>query len=231
MLFRSEMARVQLFQSLFAHYSSSGITKKTDRPVAILSLAEALAEALKTEVYYGIFKRYLGRSLLWQPVRGTLTQISYEAAPPSWSWMAYHGQIQYLPIGFGAIEWDNSVRLIKVKAHDTAASPKDNAYVLEARVRRLRDCKVNLKGGKRVILDEEDNEVGQLYFDTEPQEVRCAILGRKTEAEDRDRMYYVLFVTECTTQSGRGKFETVGVGSIEKRLILFAGQDDTAQIV
>jgi len=40
-----------------------------------------------------------------------------------------------------------------------------------------------------------------------------------------------LFVTECTTQSGHGKFERVGVGLIEKRLILFSGQDDTAQIV
>jgi hypothetical protein len=227
---RSREAQVQLFQSLFTDYSKLGITEKTDRPVAILSLAEALAEALDTKVYYGIFERFLHRSLLWQPARNTpLTQINYKAppskAPPSWSWMAYHGQIQYLPlpIQFEDVQWDDSVRLVKVKANDAATSPEDDGYVLEARVRR-------------VVLDGKDNEVGQLYFDTQPwnvlPEVRCAIMGReKTEANDGNRIYYVVFVTECATQLGCAKFERVGVGSIEKRFILFDGQDDPAQIL
>ncbi len=196
--------------------------------MAILSLAEALAEALDTKVHYGIFKRFLHRSLLWQPARNTpLTQIDYKAppskAPPSWSWMAYRGQIQYLPIRFGDVEWDDSVRLVKVEANDAVTSPEDDGYVLEARVRR-------------VVLDGKDNEVGQLYFDTQPgnvlPEVRCAIMGReKTGAKDGNRIYYVVFVTERATQLGRGKFKRVGIGSIEKRFILFDGQEDPAQIL
>jgi hypothetical protein len=78
--------------------------------------------------------------------------------------MAYHGQIQYLLIIIrdvkweGNVEWDRSVWLVEINA-------SDSTYVLEARVRRLRDCEIKPEGMKRVILDE-DNEVGQLYFDT-----------------------------------------------------------------
>jgi hypothetical protein len=226
---RSVSAQIELFQSLFTNYSKFGITEKTDRPVAIESLAKALAKALKTKVHYGIFEIYLHRGLLWQPAQNTLTQISYDGkAPPSWSWMAYHGQIQYLPIKFGDVEWDRSLRLVEVKASDAATSPEDDGCVLEARVRRLRDYEIKSEG---VMLDEEDNEVGRLYLDTQP-EVRCAIIGREqTRAKDGNRIYYVLFVTECATQPGGGKFRRVGMGSIEKRFILFDRQDDPAHIL
>jgi len=247
---RYNLVQVELFQSLFTNYSKFGITNPTDRPVAIDSLAMALAKPLKTNVRHGIFESFLHRSLLWQPAQNTLTQISYPAgkAPPSWSWMAYHGPIQYLQINYGDVEWDRSVRLVNVKASDAATSPENNDCVLEARVRRLRNCKIKPEGAKRVICGKEDNEVGQLWFDTEP-EVWCAIMGRETGVEDGNRKYYVLFVTECMTPRGRGKFgmrnlgimgilnlrrraqfRRVGMGSIQQRFILFDGQDDTAQI-
>jgi len=225
---RSRSAQIELFQSLFTDYSKYSITKKEDRPVAIESLAEALAKALKSKVSYGIFERFLHRSLLWQPAQNVLTQIPYHGnAPPSWSWMAYHGQIKYLQIGFGDVEWDKSVRFVKVEASDAATSPENDDRVLEVRVRRLRDCKTKPEG---VILDKTDSEVGQLWFDTEP-EVRCAIMGREIRARGENRKYYVLLVTECATLPGRGKFERVGMGLIEERFILFDGQDDTAQIL
>lgn len=226
---RSALAQNGLLESLFADYSNLGLTYPTDRPVAIDSLARALASALNTNVRYGIFEHFLHRSLLWQPQNIPLRQITYAAgkAPPSWSWMAYHGQIQYLQnLEYGGVEWDSSVRLVKAKAGDEATSPENNSYVLEARVKRLQDCKIKPKG---VIYDKEDNEVGYLYFDTQLKnvlpEVRCAIMGRETGAEDRKRKYHVLFVT------GRGKFERVGMGSIQQRFILFDGQGDTAQIL
>jgi hypothetical protein len=232
--YRSQTAQAELFQSLFADYSKFGITKEEDRPVAIESLAKALANALETKVSYGIFERFLYRSLLWQPAQNTLTQIPYNGkAPPSWSWMAYHGQIKYLQVGFGDVEWDISVRFVDALRFAKALRfviPSN--YVLKARVRRLRDCKIKLEG---VIFDEWDNEVGQLYFDTQPgnvlPEVRCAIMGREIGAEDGNRKYYVLFVTECATAWGREKFRRVGMGLIQKRFILFGGQDDEAQIL
>jgi len=225
---RSQSTQVELFQSLFADYSKFGITEKEDRPVAIESLTKAMAKALDTNVSYGIFECFLHRSLLWQPAQNTLTQISYNSkAPPSWSWMAYHGQIKYLQIGPEDIEWDINVRFVHALRF---AIPRN--YVVKARVRRLRDCKIKLEG---VIFDEGDNEVGQLYFDTELRnilpEVRCAIIGREIEVEDGNRKYYVLFVTKCATSWGREKFRRVGMGLIQKRFILFDGQDDKAHIL
>lgn len=234
---RSLSAQIELFQSLFADYSNLGITTERDRPVAIDSLAMALANALRTNVRYGIFELFLHRSLLWQrPQNIPLKQIIYAAskAPPSWSWMVYHGQIQYLQnVTLGDIEWDSSVQIVEAKASDETIGLENNSYVLEARVRRLQelqDCKIKPEG---VIHDKEDNEVGHLYFDTQlenvpPEEVRCAIIGRETGAEDGKQKYHVLFVT------GRGKFGRfgrVGMGSIQQRFILFDSQDDTAQIL
>jgi hypothetical protein len=233
---RSQPAQIELFQSLFADYSKLDLTYATDRSVAIESLAKALAnaEALNTKVHYGIVERFLHRSLLWQPAQNTLTQIDYDKKePPSWSWMAYHGQIQYLQMRYGDVEWDDSVQLV-----DTLPIVKalrfviPSNYVLKARVRRLRDYKIKLEG---VIFDEWDNEAVQQYFDTQPRsalpEVRCAIMGREIGAEDGKRKYYVLFVTKCATSWGRENFRRVGMGWIQKRFILFDGQDDTAQIL
>jgi hypothetical protein len=133
--------------------------------------------------------------------------------------MTYHGQIQYLQI-HGDVEWDSSVRI------DEASSTENDGYVLKARVRRLQNCEIKPDGVKPdgVIYDQ-DKELGHLYFNTQPgnvpPEVRCAIMGRETGAEDGNWIYYVLFITECATQSGRRKFKRVGMGMIEKRFILF----------
>jgi len=171
---RYRSAQIELFQSLFQDYSKFSITKETDRTVAIDSLATALAgrEALDTKVCYGIFERYLHRSLLWQPAQNIpLRQISYPdgKAPPSWSWMAYHWQIQYLrSVKFGDVEWDKSVRIVNIKASDEARKPENDGYVLEARVRRLQGCNITPESAGHVVWDEKDNEVGRLWFDTEP---------------------------------------------------------------
>ncbi|KAH7113157.1 hypothetical protein B0J13DRAFT_574809 [Dactylonectria estremocensis] len=196
----------------------------------------ALAKAFNTNVRYGIFEHYLHRSLLWQRSQGIpMRRISYAAGktPPSWSWVAYHRQIKYL--GFQPVEWNKSVQFVEDKASNAASNPENDGYVLKARVRRLRDCEIKPKGPKHVIRDRKDNEVGHLRFDTQPgkasTEVRCAIMGREIRGEDGERKYYVLFVTECATHPGCGKFERVGVGSIQQRFILFDGQDDAAHIL
>ena len=226
---RSQAAQVELFQSLFADYSNFGLTDVTDRPIAIDSLAMALAKAFNTNVKYGIFKRYLHRSLLWQRSQDIpMRRIFYAAGktPPSWSWMTYHGQIEYSKIQ--GVEWDKGVRF--VKAINAASNPENDGYVLEARVRRFQDCEIKPEGTKHVIRDQNDNNVGYLCFDIQLEkasiEVQCAIMGRGIIGEEGKRRYYVLFVTECVTQPECGKFERLGMGWIQQRFILFDRQDD-----
>jgi hypothetical protein len=250
---RSRAAQVELFQSLFADYSNFGLTEVTDRPIAIDSLAMALAKAFNTNVRYGIFERYLHKSLLWQRSQDIpMRRIFYAAgeAPPSWSWMAYHGHIEYSKIQ--DVEWDRSVQFVR----NVASCLENDSNVLEARVRRLQDCEIKSEGTKHIIRDQNDNEVGHLCFDIQldhvirvqknnevgylcydtqpgkaPIEVRCAIMGRETRGKDGKRKYYVLLVTECVTQPESGKFERLGMGWIQQRFILFDGQDDVVQIL
>ncbi|KAH7360958.1 hypothetical protein BKA65DRAFT_577990 [Rhexocercosporidium sp. MPI-PUGE-AT-0058] len=156
--------------------------------------------------------------------------------PPSWSWMAYDGQIQYLQLEAEEVEWDLNVQFMDDKQSDSVTGSDNHRYVLEARVRRLRDCKINSEG---VILDDADNEVGLVHFDTQPgsflPEVVCAIMGRETKVygniNGSQRKYYVLFLAKGAMQPRRGTFTRVGIGSIQQRFLLHSNQDDTAQIL
>lgn len=222
------------FQSLFADYSDLDLTYKTDRPVAIDSLAWALAKAFNTNVRYGIFQHLPQRSLLWQRSQDIpLERISFAAgqALPSWSWMAYHGQIEYPDTRY-SVYWDTSVQFVEDKESNASNNPENDGYVLKARVRRLRDCEIKPEGLRHVIRDEKD-EVGHLCFDSQPgkalTEVWCAIMGKEARGKDGKWQYYVLLVTECAMHPGCGKFKGVGMGWIQQRFILFDYEDDTAQ--
>ncbi|KAK2468232.1 hypothetical protein H9L39_19878 [Fusarium oxysporum f. sp. albedinis] len=233
---RGEEARVKLFQSLFAEYSNFGLTKETDRPVAIDSLARELAKAFGTNVRYGIFEYYLHRSLVWRRSQNIpMARIPCPAgqALPSWSWMAYHGQIDYSEIQ--DVAWDKSVQFVEGKAgneaSNAASNQEANGYVLEARVKRFQDCEIKPEGLEHVIRNEHGDEVVHLWFDQEREgsiEIRCAIMGREKRAKGGKRKYYVLVVTEDPES---GLWARVGMGSIEQRFILFDGQDAAARII
>jgi hypothetical protein len=130
-----------------------------------------------------------------------------------------------LQLEYGKVEWDYSVQFMDDKPSDSAT--ENYGYVLKARVRRLRDCKINPEG---VILDDEDNEVGLIHFDTQLgnflPEVACVIMERETRDDSDDdgsqRKYYVLFLAEGAMQLGRGTFTRVGIGLIQQRFLLFS---------
>ncbi|EXK24269.1 hypothetical protein FOMG_18996 [Fusarium oxysporum f. sp. melonis 26406] len=233
---RSTKAKIDLFQSLLAEYSNLGLTNKTDRPVAIDSLARELAKAFRTNVRYGIIERYLHRSLLWgmsQNIPKGRASHPAGQALPSWYWMAYSSQIEYLGIrdtewwGKG-VEWDKSVQFVEDKASNPASNPENDGYVLEARVLRTKP-----EGLEQVRRDEKGDEGVHLWFDQERNasiEIRCAIMGRETRRKRKDgkRKYYVLVVAEDPES---GSWVRVGMGSIEQRFILFDGQDAAARII
>ncbi|KAH8744538.1 heterokaryon incompatibility protein-domain-containing protein, partial [Diaporthe sp. PMI_573] len=115
--------------NLIARYSELGLTKDTDRGIAIRSLTSAIAETLKTQVNFGVFDMFLPRSLLWRKDQnGPMVQIEYteQTRPPSWSWESYMGKIEYLVFKSRPV-WDCSVRLETVKG----------TMEIAARVKRL----------------------------------------------------------------------------------------------
>ena len=226
--FRRSQDKVRLFQDLFKRYVQLGLTKRTDRPAAISGLERRLAEAFQTECRYGIFEKFLHRSLLWQRSGSTKMKRILHDEVPSWSWMAYDGQIEYLEIESDQVQWNEGVRLV------------DN--MLQAQVRDFQSgCKVRRKGdGTCIVVDEKRNhESGWLKYDgqrrTNLRKLKCVVVGREKSDSDSDRRrssskqsvsnakrrYYILVVASVSYSEGSRKFKRVGVGSIPQGFILF----------
>ncbi|KAF2176642.1 hypothetical protein K469DRAFT_444153, partial [Zopfia rhizophila CBS 207.26] len=104
----SEPVKIDLFQTLFAKYSRLGLTKCTDRSVAISGLEKRLADTFRTQGMHGVFKGYLHRSILWERSEDTrMKQILYATDRR----IPYEGTITYEPIPFGSVEWHKAVQL------------------------------------------------------------------------------------------------------------------------
>ncbi|KXX75307.1 Heterokaryon incompatibility protein 6, OR allele [Madurella mycetomatis] len=202
---RVDIAKVKLFSEFFETYSSLGITRASDRPIAILALARELAKTLDTKLNHGVFESFLHRGLLWhrkQPE--ALARIEFgtgrdiEAPPPSWSWMAHKGGIAFAEIQ-DYFEWD-------VRVAFSAES------VLWAPVGQLR-------------LEAQGKDVGSLWFDDAREDIlegavqHVVVVGRQVAPEGVDlgdrRKVYVLLVDE----GEEGAFKRVGMGMVDCGLV------------
>lgn len=93
----------EFLQSLFEKYSTCGLSKPTDRPVALSGLMTRIELALSCEESYGVLGRLFHRTLLWSPTdTRKAKKIIYDKNTkiPSWSWMAYEGGIQFQRINY-----------------------------------------------------------------------------------------------------------------------------------
>ncbi len=216
---QSKRNRVYLLQSFFKIYSKLAFTHCTDRSVAISGLESRFARAFKTKVSYGISHRYLHWSILWQ--RSTVKRMerieySSEKEVPSWSWMAYEGEISYMDFRFGQVEWSDAVEWEPSKPAE-----------LQGLVREFRNCTIESQDAKCDIFAKgADDERGWLKFDgkdiTNIEELKCVVVGRAYQRQETDgREYYVLVVIQ---RREGGPYERVGVGSIQRRHISFEGE-------
>jgi hypothetical protein len=155
---RAVTASIELFQLLFKKYSNSCLTEMTDKPIAVKSLASALAEAIgHCQVENGIFDQppFLQRSLLWYRDKNIVDchdqgpsdsgcdtdyRINFQntniSQPQTWSWMAYHGSIDYLKVG-DDVEWNMSVTLSKPTADSSKTTADSSRILLTCRVVKL----------------------------------------------------------------------------------------------
>lgn len=105
-LFRG--GRIRLYEHIYQLYSRLAFTNLSDRSVAISGLEKRLIRTFDTRGGYGVFLRYLDRSLLWRrkDAHIYMQKVAYTSSRqvPSWSWMAYDGEIEYLELPFGEIQ-------------------------------------------------------------------------------------------------------------------------------
>jgi len=107
-----------MFQHVFSSYSRLSFTQDTDRPVAIAGIEYRMEAFYETISVYGIVKSFFGESVLWQRSGDEWMKplINFKAQKlaswlikgkrvPSWSWMAYVGEIRYGNICTDGLSW------------------------------------------------------------------------------------------------------------------------------
>jgi hypothetical protein len=143
-----------------------------------------------------------------------MTRISYPEGRkvPSWSWMAYEGEISYKNIAFHTVAWSLAIRW-----YSTSTLQKGLDVELKA---LAREFSLN-EEGRVLVFDEYDR------LDT--RRLRCIVLGRDSIRSESKRRYYVLVVKPLSEEEH--KYERVGVGSIQDRHISFKGSAVEIRIV
>ncbi|KAK3347057.1 heterokaryon incompatibility protein-domain-containing protein [Lasiosphaeria hispida] len=202
---------VHFVRYLLKKYSTSGLTVKTDRDVAIHSLIKRMGEVLQTEVRYGIFRCFLCSLLLWKRNENMTLPIPYkDKTIPSWSWMAYSGGVHFisgmqenlLVPRFAELDFTNSATALRVKVRQFCEK-----------------CRMGKNGEEHTIVDGIE-KVGSLWFDVADQVEfkHCVVvgMGEYDEKEDLQKIYYVLMIRE---KAGGRKYERLGVGKVEAQYV------------
>ncbi|KAM7212507.1 hypothetical protein V8F06_012129 [Rhypophila decipiens] len=112
----SKGKRIMIIQGLYEQYSAMGLTYARDRPAAIRGLEARLIKTIGGPGGFGIFRQHLHRYLLWRrasengPGLQRVTDfLPPSTPPPSWSWMAYSGEIKYVDVPGAGVEWNGSL--------------------------------------------------------------------------------------------------------------------------
>lgn len=207
------------FQKLYQDYSRLGLTLPADRPVAVAGLQERILNALNARGGFGVFdeekpenhgRGLLRRSLLW--CRGsdiaTLRPIEFPPEhailkPPSWSWMAHNGGIDYVSPEFGRVDWGaiNSPWFPEVE--------DKISLIMEASDYHVEGCQ---DGQCKIVLDEPDKH-------SQTAAGKCVIMGTERPGEgsalssDAQRKHFILVIKE-TVKDGKGEciYERIGAG-------------------
>ncbi|KAK3343407.1 hypothetical protein B0T25DRAFT_572422 [Lasiosphaeria hispida] len=212
----------------------------SDRAIAIDGIQSRLLKAFDAQGGYGIADEgeknngLLRRMLLWYrpSYNPSLMRISFSPdhpGAPSWSWMAYMGEIDFLPLGFGQMEWTEIQSPWSIRPTDRNQSTADGRRkALWGQVRYISNM---AKAAKE----------GTLYYDTPSEEpvggyagVRCVVVGIQRDAKERaDRRHYVILVRfenmEFRKSLDLGTIcERVGAGYLPGRFI--SEESDYAQI-
>lgn len=215
----SKGARIRLFQILYMQYSRLGFSVSVDRPVAIAGLETRLIDAFDTSGGFGVFERYVGRSLLWSraPDIAHLTKIPFKPAQsyvPSWSWMAYEGAISFLDPPFGNIDWTVNIEFRSIYS-TSGTSRASRGRMSSSRNGHRSELKVVARSFDMAAALCASDSSGIVWDDPTAlhDQLRCVVIGRlSSESGTPAQKHWVLVVRELSA----GLYERVGAGVLPK---------------
>ncbi|ROW13657.1 hypothetical protein VPNG_04583 [Cytospora leucostoma] len=235
----SHGGKIRLYQDLYMQYSRLAFTHAQDRPVAIAGLEQRLITSFGVQGGFGVFENSkapgeLRRSLLWhraadvnslEPInfRGHRGLAAGSTGPPTWSWMAYEGGIEYLDLPFGQVEWEKDDILSM-----GTWSGKDGTAVtvgLSVNARNINTEPLTGVSGEKIVFDV-PNKTNRPF--------KCVVLGRTMEPEKHvaNRTHFVLLVTRASPAArGEQVYHRVGVGAVPGSCIELDGPAARGKIV
>ncbi|KAH8896977.1 hypothetical protein GQ53DRAFT_680702 [Thozetella sp. PMI_491] len=215
------------YQKLFRQYSQRGLTRPSDRPIAIAGLEKRILQNLRCPGGYGVFddgKSHLQHTLLWRrdaEVQSLVRIDELKHSIPSWSWMAYSGAIDYLDGPAGLMKWIT----------DDIRSPwnisnGETWHTSDGREKSFLTAKV--RDFTTVIDGTTDSVVvydipGTVQMNAGP--VKCVLLGRENSSMKSlgETRHYVMIVARKDVSSSAEKqdlvYKRVGVGSMPGKYI------------
>lgn len=216
-------------------YSRLAFTREYDRPIAIAGLEKRLIQSFGVHGGFGIFDDeglgMLRRSLLWHRGAGepSLRMIDFgdsgNAPPPSWSWMAHSGGIEYLDLPFAEIDWERKEILSPWSPQAVGVwYSSDYVGVVELNaIARDFNCSAMDEGeDSKIIYDVDDTEV----VDDSGEKLKCVVMGtlKSKGTADRqigNRRHYIMLVriTESRESSGSMPCKRIGAGYVPGRMI------------
>ncbi|KAI8711915.1 HET domain-containing protein [Fusarium sp. LHS14.1] len=204
---------LEFIQKLFKEYSQAGLTYKSDRDTAILSLLNRISYELNTEVRYGTIRCFLGSLLLWKRTAKELTPpIDFGSrAVPLWSWMAYDGSIDFI-----------------INYHYEMGIPRDadlgftpDGKRLNVRIWQFENCQLGENEGcNEYAVYAGNKKIGSLWFDMEDhiEFKHCVVVGAGNRGPEKT--LYVLVVQE---EPGRERYKRLGAGTLTDGSLLVDG--------
>lgn len=227
-----------MYQDLYSRYSRLQFSHIYDRPIAIAGLEHRLIRDLKIRGGFGVLDEerhgLLRRSLLWRRASSqfSLEKIDFSSGsgsfstlsrPPTWSWMAYEGAIDYVHPEFDQVDWETqeivspwSSSPLETWSYSGDSSRAPLSLRVIARKFDATDILTMSEDGA-VVLDSP--------YVSKP-ELECVILGRskspgKEEAREA-RVHLVMFVRFQEKLDVPGDirvYHRAGVGSVPGSLI------------
>ncbi|KAF4952468.1 hypothetical protein FGADI_6702 [Fusarium gaditjirri] len=221
--------RILYYQDLYKTYSKLSFSHWEDRSVAMNGLEQRLAWGFRCRGKFGILgdsiradhKSLLHRSLLWirDISKDSLRKIEFpphRERVPTWSWMAFQGEIDYVNVPFDQVDWDAELKspwqAMETKSTGRSETPSIRARAYPLSLREA-SADVNLVFNSR----------GQL--NPPISNALCVVVGRaRGFVPEESRIHYVLLIRQYDSMSSSMNVEAcerVGAGSLPRGFIDF----------
>ncbi|RDW85690.1 hypothetical protein BP5796_04015 [Coleophoma crateriformis] len=208
-------ATSNFLQNLLENYTGRGISKPTDRSVAISGLMARIGDALQCPIHHGIVGRFIHRTLLWKrspdSKKAKMQKIMYNESHkvPSWSWMAFEGAVEFLRDELGDLESIKGLTFNAEVLTTTVWELTESCIITEEERNSVRHQVLDEKRSSKGVIniDEEEKEAGL------PPVQFVVVLAKRYNynIQSDGLLYFVLFVRPLIKRDG---YERFGMGML-----------------